>query len=198
MSDQAFPPADPASFLALCAGEWMSLRSSFALSNGDDDWHTSERGELTVRFESGSGELLGRLLVEPGSGTSRALSFSWFLGGSEFGRFIGKKTLFTGLRKIRLSLCKTLVRMGWSKFSRFLTQGGCLEIDANKTGTWHFWPDGSVELHLPQPDGSLVQERIWFTRANLRLRSTTAVDAGGNPLEGSFCTDIRRVSKPAV
>ena len=53
MSDQAFPPADPASFLALCAGEWMSLRSSFALSNGDDDWHTSERGELTVRFESG-------------------------------------------------------------------------------------------------------------------------------------------------
>ncbi|MGB0276476.1 MAG: phycobiliprotein lyase, partial [Synechococcus sp.] len=40
MSDQPFPPADPAAFLALCAGEWMSLRSSFELSSGgDDDWH---------------------------------------------------------------------------------------------------------------------------------------------------------------
>ena len=153
MSDQAFPPADPASFLALCAGEWMSLRSSFALSNGDDDWHTSERGELTVRFESGGGELLGRLLVEPPGGNGRSLSF---------------------------------------------VDGGELIVDEQSRGEWHFWPDGSVELHLPQPDGSLVQERIWFTRANLRLRSTTAVDAGGNPLEGSFCTDIRRVSKPAA
>ena len=153
MSDQAFPPADPASFLALCAGEWMSLRSSFALSNGDDDWHTSERGELTVRFESGRGELLGRLLVEPPGGSGRSLSF---------------------------------------------VDGGELTVDEQSRGEWHFCPDGSVELHLPQPDGSLVQERIWFTRANLRLRSTTAVDAGGSPLEGSFCTDIRRVSKPAV
>ena len=153
MSDQAFPPADPASFLALCAGDWMSLRSSFALSNGDDDWHTSERGELTVRFESGSGELLGRLLVEPPGGRGRSLGF---------------------------------------------VDGGELTVDEESRGEWRFWPDGSVELDLPQPDGSLVQERIWFTRANLRLRNTTAVDAGGSPLEGSFCTDIRRVSKPAA
>jgi len=51
MSDQPFPPADPSAFLALCAGEWMSLRSSFELSSGgDDDWHSSERGELAVDF----------------------------------------------------------------------------------------------------------------------------------------------------
>ena len=54
-----------------------------------------------------------------------------------------------------------------------------------------------MELTLPQADGVVVQERIWFTRANLRLRSTTAVDGEGHPLQGSFCTDIRRVSKPA-
>ena len=55
-----------------------------------------------------------------------------------------------------------------------------------------------MELNLNRPDGTAVQERIWFTRANLRLRSTTAVDAQGAPLQGSFCTDIRRVSKPAA
>ena len=49
MSDQPFPPADAAAFLGLCAGDWMSLRSSFELSSGgDDDWHSSERGELVV------------------------------------------------------------------------------------------------------------------------------------------------------
>ena len=55
-----------------------------------------------------------------------------------------------------------------------------------------------MELNLAGPDGMVVQERIWFTRANLRLRSTTAVDGQGLPLQGSFCTDIRRVSKPAA
>jgi len=52
-------------------------------------------------------------------------------------------------------------------------------------------------LNLSHPDGMTVQERIWFTRANLRLRSTTATDQDGTPLQGSFCTDIRRVSKAA-
>ena len=55
-----------------------------------------------------------------------------------------------------------------------------------------------MELYLAKPDGFLVQERIWFTRVNLRLRSTTAVDGEGVPLQGSFCTDIRRVSKPSA
>ena len=75
---------------------------------------------------------------------------------------------------------------------------GGLSRNGEPAGTWRFWPDGSMELNLPSPDGVLVQERIWFTRANLRLRSTTAVNGEGVPLQGSFCTDIRRVSKPAA
>ncbi|MEC8732738.1 MAG: phycobiliprotein lyase, partial [Cyanobacteriota bacterium] len=75
---------------------------------------------------------------------------------------------------------------------------GHLILDGDSPGNWRFWPDGSMELNLSRPDGVQVQERIWFTRANLRLRSTTAVDAQGTPVQGSFCTDIRRVSKPAV
>ena len=154
MSDHPFPPTDPAAFLALCAGEWMSLRSSFELSSGGDDaWHSSERGELLVAFSEPLDEGLGQLQVSAPSGVATALAFA---------------------------------------------KDGGLKIDGADAGQWRFWPDGSMELNLSRADGSVVQERIWFTRANLRLRSTTAVDSEGVPLQGSFCTDIRRVSKPAA
>ena len=41
-------------FLALCAGDWLALRSQFvlgetsALESKDNSWHSSERGELRV------------------------------------------------------------------------------------------------------------------------------------------------------
>ncbi len=154
MSEQPFPPADPAAFLALCDGQWMSLRSCFELSmEGDDEWHSSERGELTVRCEATQPSGLGQLVVQPPSGDTTTLSFA---------------------------------------------EDGGLSRNGDPAGTWRFWPDGSMELNLAKPDGVLVQERIWFTRVNLRLRSTTAVDGEGVPLQGSFCTDIRRVSKPSA
>jgi len=153
MSEQAFPPEDPGSFLSLCDGEWMSLRSCFELAaGGDDEWHSSERGELTVRCVSEQGAL-GQLQVQAPGGTSSTLTFA---------------------------------------------ADGQLILDGDSPGNWRFWPDGSMELNLSRADGVQVQERIWFTRANLRLRSTTAVDAQGIPMQGSFCTDIRRVSKPAA
>ena len=153
MSEQAFPPEDPGSFLSLCDGEWMSLRSCFELAaGGDDEWHSSERGELTVRCMSEQGAL-GQLKVQAPGGTSSTLTFA---------------------------------------------SDGQLILDGDSPGNWRFWPDGSMELNLSRADGVQVQERIWFTRANLRLRSTTAVDAQGTPVQGSFCTDIRRVSKPAA
>ena len=153
MSEQAFPPEDPGSFLSLCDGEWMSLRSYFELAaGGDDEWHSSERGELTVRCVSEHGAL-GQLQVQAPGGTSSTLTFA---------------------------------------------ADGQLILDGDSPGNWRFWPDGSMELNLSRADGVQVQERIWFTRVNLRLRSTTAVDAQGTPVQGSFCTDIRRVSKPAA
>ena len=153
MSEQAFPPEDPGSFLSLCDGEWMSLRSCFELAaGGDDEWHSSERGELTVRCLAEQGSL-GQLQVRAPGGTSSTLTFA---------------------------------------------ADGQLILDGDSPGNWRFWPDGSMELNLSRADGVQVQERIWFTRANLRLRSTTAVDAHGTPMQGSFCTDIRRVSKPAA
>ena len=153
MSEQAFPPEDPGSFLSLCDGQWMSLRSCFELAaGGDDEWHSSERGELTVSCMSEQGAL-GQLQVQAPGGTCRTLTFA---------------------------------------------ADGQLILDGDSPGNWRFWPDGSMELNLSRAEGVQVQERIWFTRANLRLRSTTAVDAHGTPMQGSFCTDIRRVSKPAA
>ena len=76
MSEQAFPPEDPGSFLSLCDGKWMSLRSCFELAaGGDDEWHSSERGELTVRCVSEQGAL-GQLQVQAPGGTSSTLTFA--------------------------------------------------------------------------------------------------------------------------
>ena len=53
-----FPPQEIGDFLRFCAGEWMGLRSQFALAavsaaaeldtEDGDAWHSSERGELVV------------------------------------------------------------------------------------------------------------------------------------------------------
>jgi hypothetical protein len=43
----------------------------------------------------------------------------------------------------------------------------------------------------------LVQERIWFTKANLRLRSSVEHHPDGSPGRASFSSEIRRLSRPA-
>jgi hypothetical protein len=78
-----------------------------------------------------------------------------------------------------------------------------LHFDANggfrsgeQQGSWQLWPDGSLELVIPG-DGREVRERIWFTKPNLRLRSTVETSADGSPGRASFSSEIRRVSRPA-
>jgi hypothetical protein len=43
-----------------------------------------------------------------------------------------------------------------------------------------------------------VRERIWFTKPNLRLRSSVENHADGRPGRASFSSEIRRVSRPAA
>lgn len=166
-SDQPpFPPEEIGGFLRLCAGEWMSLRSKFALgavSTSDDDietdidedgdaWHSSERGELMVTFlepEAPGGP--GGLRVGPKDGMAQQLHFG--------------------------------------------ADGGFRSGD--QAGRWQLWPDGSLEL-LITADGGEVRERIWFTKPNLRLRSTVETGADGSPGRASFSSEIRRVSRPAA
>lgn len=63
-------------------------------------------------------------------------------------------------------------------------------------GRWQLWPDGSLELTSDQA-GATVKERIWFTKANLRLRSSVEHRPDGSPGRASFSSEIRRVSRPA-
>ncbi|MEB3266355.1 MAG: phycobiliprotein lyase [Cyanobacteriota bacterium] len=62
-------------------------------------------------------------------------------------------------------------------------------------GRWQLWPDGSLEL-VAQVNGLERRERIWFTKPNLRLRSSVEHHADGRPGRASFSTEIRRVSRP--
>ena len=66
-----------------------------------------------------------------------------------------------------------------------------------EVGQWQLWPDGSLELVLER-EGVEVRERIWFTKPNLRLRSTIERGSDGRPARASFSSEIRRVSRPAV
>jgi hypothetical protein len=66
-----------------------------------------------------------------------------------------------------------------------------------RQGQWTLWPDGSLELVISTPTGEL-SEKIWFTKPNLRLRSTVETRADGAPGRASFCSEIRRVSRPAA
>jgi hypothetical protein len=61
-------------------------------------------------------------------------------------------------------------------------------------GRWQFWPDGSLELVI-DVRGQQVRERLWFTKPNLRLRSSVANQGDGNPVHAHFSSEIRRVSK---
>ena len=77
----------------------------------------------------------------------------------------------------------------------FTASGGGGE--GQSQGSWQLWPDGSLELQLNAGE-RLVRERIWFTKANLRLRSTVEQGADGLPARASFSSEIRRVGRPAA
>jgi len=68
----------------------------------------------------------------------------------------------------------------------------------DQNGHWQLHADGCLELALPAAGGASLRERIWFTKANLRLRSTTLVDGEGTPRQASFCSEIRRVTAPVA
>ena len=189
MSDSpAFPPADLASFLALCAGEWMALRSSFELDQpgaaaGDvaaadlaaDDaepWHRSERGELRIEHQAGAaaGDAGSLLVTPPAEAAAGATATRGATAGPR--------------------------RLQFSSDGGFCSQSmGPAGLAEPLQGRWQLWPDGSLELVLQEGERE-IRERIWFTKPNLRLRSCVASGPGEAPQRASFSSEIRRVRRP--
>ena len=180
-ASEVFPPTDLATFLRICAGDWLSLRSRFTLgiepeptdaatpqgsliagangnepAGGDENsWHASERAELSVALLAATGAGHGglALTVKGQPGQQRAY---FHADGS------------------------------------FETEQ---EPNEGVTGRWTLGPDGSLDLLIEQ-GGTRIKERIWFTKPNLRLRSTVEQRAGESPGRASFSSEIRRVPRP--
>jgi len=170
----SFPPEDLRSFLNCCAGEWLTLRSRFAAeapdrSEADDEdegWHRSERGELVVTYLPPQQE------EDPGG---LAITPPVPAGAAGPTRHL----IFSAGGRFR---------------------GGVAAADPTATaawreGSWLLRPDGSLELTV-ESENAVVHERIWFTKPNLRLRSSVEHRRDGRPGSASFSSEIRRLAPP--
>ena len=166
----AFPPETIGAFLRCCAGEWMSLRSQFSLADSLDpaDAAAQEPASLEEAWHSSERGELVVAFLEPEDNAS-----------------VGGLRVAAG--------GKGPAQLHFDHQGGFTASGG----EGQSQGSWQMWPDGSLELQLNAGE-RLVRERIWFTKANLRLRSTVEQGADGLPARASFSSEIRRVGRPAA
>ena len=164
-----FPPETIAAFLAFCAGDWLSLRSRFTLEEAAEAAEAAREAEAEeVSWHSSErGELTVTYLAPERSGEPGGLEITPPGGGRH--------------------------RLLFDPDGGF--QGHAPDGAASR-GRWQLWPDGSLEL-TSERAGVSVRERIWFTKANLRLRSSVQHHPDGRPGRASFSSEIRRVSRPA-
>jgi hypothetical protein len=174
-AETPFPPIDLPAFLHCCAGEWLSLRSRFnlghesALSTGAEP---SEAGPAADDDNSWHASERAELQV------------SLLAAGDEgHGGLAVEVKGQPGVQR-----------------SYFHADGSFgSEPDAGKgvSGKWSLGADGSLDLVITAGERQL-KERIWFTKPNLRLRSTVEQLASGSPGRASFSSEIRRVPRPAT
>ncbi len=173
-----FPPEDIRSFLACCAGEWLVLRSRFSLDRSDPPSAENAAGRSGEEAEAWHASERGELVVaylepEEGSEPGGLAITSPARGGS------GRST-----SRLRFSACGRF----WSP------DGEGSGADAIE-GFWQLLPEGSLELTI-RTRTTEVKERIWFTKPNLRLRSSVERRTDGKPDRASFSSEIRRVRPP--
>lgn len=181
----AFPPETIGAFLRCCAGEWMSLRSQFSLADSLDpaalDLASLDPADLKPTDDAAQ---------EPAS-----LEEAWH--SSERGELVVSFLEPDGNASVgglRVAVGgKGPAQLHFDEQGGFLASAG----EGQSQGSWQLWPDGSLELRLSAGE-RLVRERIWFTKANLRLRSTVEQGADGRPARASFSSEIRRVSRASA
>jgi hypothetical protein len=195
-----FPPSDLASFLRLCDGEWLTVRSRFQL---EDPGPAARDPALPLPglTETPAATQQGPFAVEASESAAAAAQESWHDSArgslqvsylepgdpAEPGGLLVTPPAHEG-------------RPGEPQRLSFQAEGAfeCLNPAgmAIGTGRWELWSDGSLEL-TQEGAGSVVRERIWFTKPNLRLRSSVERYPDGTPARASFSSEIRRVSRPA-
>ncbi len=189
-----FPPQDIASFLAFCAGEWLALRSCFELESGQSP---SSPASLAATAHSTANSTANSVaLAREAAGEAAADGDAWhsseraellvaYLEPAASGEAGGLRLRPPGGGAVR--------ELHFSHDGVFRSQ----EAPEPGEGRWQLWPDGSLELTV-RGASVIVRERIWFTKPNLRLRSTVENRADGTPGRASFSSEIRRVSRPAA
>jgi hypothetical protein len=169
-----FPPRTIEAFLICCAGDWLCLRSRFYLEEVGSGGLAASSGpgespEEEERWHSSErGELTVAYLAPEGTGEPGGLEITPPDGGRH-----------------------RLVLLPDGAFEGSSPDG------VASSGRWQLWPDGTLELTREQA-GTSVRERIWFTKANLRLRSSVEHRSDGRPGRASFSSEIRRVSRPTT
>ena len=175
-----YPPRTATDFLTLCAGDWMSLRTLITVSDQEEGWHASERRIFRLTWHA------------PGDGNSPAT-------GQEPGLTADRQPLGTlALQAAELSpfwLCfqwpgEEQGTRGADCKGHFLGRDG-------RTGQWCLNGEGVMELDWTTALHR-VNERIWFTKANLRLRSRTvhSLDPAASLVQScAFYSDIRRLPR---
>ena len=169
-----FPPTDIDAFLSCCAGDWLSLRSRFNLGPGAAASKGAEASEAALESADDN---------------------SWH--ASERAEL--KVTRLAALGGGHGGLAMDVKDRAGSQRAYFHADGSFgSEPDAGQgeTGRWTLGPDGCLDLVINQGERQL-RERIWFTKPNLRLRSTVEQLASGSPGRASFSSEIRRVPRPA-
>ncbi|MFM7267956.1 MAG: phycobiliprotein lyase [Cyanobium sp.] len=183
MSD--FPPQDLRSFLEFCAGDWLSVRSCFDLREpqplaglAGNEAPAAESPVPDEPPEHWHAALRGELQV---------LFLDPAQAGDPGGLRVTPPQAAGGAASIQ-----ELVFDASGGFQRHPGVGS-----GSIRGRWRFWPDGSLEL-VEATGEAVVRERIWFTKPNLRLRSSIEQRPGGRPARASFASEIRRVSRPTT
>ena len=185
MSD--FPPQDLRSFLEFCAGAWLTVRSSFELETAAAPPGPTDQGAAAAREDTMAPHNTG----EPWHAAQRGELVVDYLPPDQEGEPGG----------LDVTPPPQDGRTGAPQRLRFRAAGDFQRLkegdEPEASGTWTLWKDGSLELTLTGRE-ALVRERIWFTKPNLRLRSSVEQRHDGAPGRASFSSEIRRVSRSAL
>lgn len=215
-SPEGFPPQDLRSFLELCDGEWLALRSHFDLALVQESSAESPsaapqpaEAEQAIAVHDSAAEV-----AAPGEAADGLPDFAALLqqARAEVEEAPSEEPWHSSERgELRVAFLapeqadqpgglRITPPQGGSRELHFRADGSfaaAAEQAPDPAGQWQLWPDGSLELILEAP-GRLVRERIWFTQPNLRLRSSVEHAEGGLPGRARFSSEIRRVRKPSA